>query len=336
MNIFVTGGTGYIGSNTCVKLLNAGHKIIIADNFYNSKPDVLDQIKIITETDIKFYETDLLGKNNLEKIFAENEIDCVIHFAGYKAVGESCEKPLEYYHNNVTGTLNLLFLMKKYNVKKIVFSSSATVYGNPASVPISEDFPLKTTNPYGSTKLFIEYILKDLYNSDNSFSVSILRYFNPIGADKSGYLGENPVGIPNNLMPYIVKVAQGELKYLNVFGNDYNTPDGTGVRDYIHVTDLADAHLKAVDYISDKTGYFVHNVGTGKGFSVLDIIKTFEKVNNIKIPYKIVPRRPGDVPSCYANPEKAEKELNFHAKYTLKDMCKDSWNFIIKQGVNNG
>ncbi|MBR4949613.1 MAG: UDP-glucose 4-epimerase GalE [Clostridia bacterium] len=327
MNIFVTGGTGYIGSNTCVKLIEAGHNVIVADNFYNSMPEVLDQIKIITGKTVKFYETDLLDAEGLDKIFEENEIDCVIHFAGYKAVGESCQKPLKYYNNNITGTLNLLFSMRNHNVKKIVFSSSATVYGNPETVPICEDAPLSTTNPYGSTKLFIENILKDISKSDEEFSISILRYFNPIGADKSGYLGDNPVGIPNNLMPYIVKVAKGELSCLNVFGNDYDTHDGTGVRDYVHVSDLADAHIKAVEYIADKKGCFVHNIGTGVGYSVLDIVKTFEKVNNIKIPYKITPRRPGDIATCFANPEKAKKELSFTAKLSLEDMCRDSWNY---------
>ncbi len=327
MNIFVTGGTGYIGSNTCVKLIEAGHNVIALDNFYNSTPQVLDQIKIITGKDVKFYETDLLDAKGLDKIFEENEIDCVIHFAGYKAVGESCQKPLEYYNNNITGTLNLLFSMKKHNVKKIVFSSSATVYGNPETVPLCEDSPLSTTNPYGSTKLFIEHILKDLSKADEEFSISILRYFNPIGADKSGYLGDNPVGIPNNLMPYIVKVAKGELSFLNVFGNDYNTHDGTGVRDYIHVSDLAVAHIKAVEYIADKKGYFVHNIGTGTGYSVLDIVNAFEKANNIRIPYKMAPRRPGDIPTYLANPEKAKKELGFEAVLSLEDMCRDSWSY---------
>ena len=327
MSILVTGGAGYIGSHTVVELLEAGENIVIVDNFCNSKPEVLERVKQITNREFKFYKVDLLDEVNLEQVFKENKIEAVIHFAGLKAVGESVSKPIEYYHNNITGTLVLLKLMKKYNCKKIVFSSSATVYGMPKTVPIKEDFPLSTTNPYGSTKLMIEQILQDVVISDNEFSVVLLRYFNPIGAHKSGLLGEEPNGIPNNLMPYIVGVATGKLEVLNVFGNDYPTTDGTGVRDYIHVVDLAKGHLKALDKARKEAGTHIYNLGTGKGYSVLDLIKTFEKVNNIEVKYKIAPRRPGDIAICYADPTKAKRELGWSAEKGLEEMCRDSWNY---------
>ena len=301
MVILVTGGAGYIGSHTCVELLEKGEEIVVVDNFCNSKPIVIDKIKEITKKEFKFYECDLLDKPKLEKVFQENNIKEVIHFAGLKAVGESVQKPLEYYHNNITGTIMLLEVMKKYNCKKIVFSSSATVYGLPKTVPIKEDFPLSTTNPYGSTKLFIEQILKDVCVSDKDFAVILLRYFNPIGAHKSGLIGEDPNGIPNNLMPFIARVADGVYPELKVFGNDYDTPDGTGVRDYIHVVDLSIGHIKAIEKIRQMNGVEIYNLGTGHGFSVLDLVKTFEKVNNVKVNYKIVGRRAGDIAVCYAN-----------------------------------
>lgn len=328
--ILVTGGTGYIGSHTVVELLNKGEKIIIVDNFSNSSPEVLDKIKQITNKDFKFYEVDLLNEESLEKVFKENQIESVIHFAGLKAVGESVAKPIEYYHNNITGTLILLKLMKKYSCKKIVFSSSATVYGNPKELPIKENFPLSTTNPYGSTKLMIEQILQDIANSDKEFSVAILRYFNPIGAHESGLIGEVPNGIPNNVMPYIIKVAKGEYEQLTIFGNDYPTPDGTGIRDYIHVVDLSLGHLKALDKIRKEKGVKIYNLGTGKGYSVLDLVKMFEKVNNVKVNYKIGERRPGDIPKCYADASKAEKELDWKAEKNLEKMCRDGWNFAVR------
>ncbi len=330
MSILVTGGAGYIGSHTCVELLEKGEEIVIVDNFSNSKPEVLDKIKDITGKKFKFYEVDLLDKTKLEKVFQDNHIEEVIHFAGLKAVGESVKKPIEYYHNNITGTLVLLELMKKYNCKKIVFSSSATVYGNPKTVPIKEDFPLSTTNPYGSTKLMIEQILKDVAVADNEFSCILLRYFNPIGAHESGLIGENPNGIPNNLMPYIARVATGQYEKLNVFGNDYDTPDGTGVRDYIHVVDLAKGHIKAIEKARNMKGVEAYNLGTGKGYSVLDLVKTFEKVNNVTVKYEIVPRRPGDIAICYADPSKAKEELGWTAEKDVEDMCRDTWNFIQK------
>ena len=328
MSILVTGGAGYIGSHTCVELLNKEEKIVIVDNFSNSKPEVLEKIKEITNKDFKFYEVDLLNKEKLEKVFEENpDIDSCIHFAGLKAVGESVAKPIEYYHNNVTGTLILLDTMRKHGCKKIVFSSSATVYGNPKTVPIKEDFPLSTTNPYGTTKLMIEQILKDLYVSDNEWSVILLRYFNPIGAHKSGKLGESPNGIPNNLMPSINQVACGKLDHLNVFGDDYPTKDGTGVRDYIHVVDLSLGHLKAIDKVRTMKGVEIYNLGTGKGYSVLDIVKAFEDATGIKIKYEITNRRPGDIPTCYADPTKAKEELGWEATKDIKEMCEDSWRF---------
>lgn len=327
MAILVTGGTGYIGSHTAIELLKNGEEIVVVDNLSNSKIEMVDKIKKLSGKDFKFYEVDLLDREKLEKVFQENDIKEVIHFAGLKAVGESCEKPIEYYHNNITGTLILVDLMRKYNCKKIVFSSSATVYGDPATVPIKEDFPLLTTNPYGTTKLMIERILTDIYNSDNEWTVILLRYFNPIGAHESGEIGEDPNGIPNNLMPYINYVASGKLDHLNVFGDDYDTPDGTGVRDYIHVVDLALGHIKAIEKAREIKGIEIYNLGTGKGYSVLDIVKAFEKANNIKIKYEIVARRPGDIATCYADPSKAKRELNWEATKDLEQMCKDSWRY---------
>ena len=327
MAILVTGGTGYIGSHTAIELLKNGEEIVVVDNLSNSKIEMVDKIKKLSGKDFKFYEVDLLDREKLEKVFQENDIKEVIHFAGLKAVGESCEKPIEYYHNNITGTLILVDLMRKYNCKKIVFSSSATVYGDPATVPIKEDFPLSTTNPYGSTKLMIERILTDIYKSDNEWTVILLRYFNPIGAHESGEIGEDPNGIPNNLMPYINYVASGKLDHLNVFGNDYDTPDGTGVRDYIHVVDLALGHIRAIEKAREIKGIEIYNLGTGKGYSVLDIVKAFEKANNIKIKYEIVERRPGDIATCYADPSKAKRELNWEATRDLEQMCKDSWRY---------
>lgn len=328
--ILITGGAGYIGSHTAVELLKNGEELVIVDNFSNSSPEVLEKIKKITGKDFKFYELDLLDEEKLDNVFKENKIEAVIHFAGLKAVGESVEKPIEYYHNNITGTLILLKTMKKYNCKKIVFSSSATVYGNPQKLPIAEDSPLSTTNPYGSTKLMIEQILQDVAVADKDFCIAILRYFNPIGAHESGLIGEVPNGIPNNIMPYIMKVAKGEYKELTIFGDDYPTKDGTGVRDYIHVVDLSKGHLKALDKIRKEAGVKIYNLGTGNGYSVLELVKNFEKVNNVKVNYKIGPRRPGDIPACYANPRKAEKELGWKAEKGIEEMLKDSWNFVNK------
>jgi len=317
--ILVTGGAGYIGSHTAVELLNAGKDIVIVDNFCNSKPEAIDNIKKITGRDFSFYEADLRDTDAVERIFTENEIECVIHFAGLKAVGESVEKPMEYYHNNLLSTLVLCQVMAKNKVKKLVFSSSATVYGDPHTVPICEDFPLHTTNPYGTTKLMIEQILSDLYVSDNEWGIVILRYFNPIGANKSGIIGEDPNGIPNNLLPYVAKVAAQELPHLNVFGNDYPTVDGTGVRDYIHVVDLSLGHVCAVNKLENEQGVFTYNLGTGNGYSVLQIVEAFEKASGRAVPYKIVPRRPGDIAACYANPTKAKKELGWEPTISLKD-----------------
>ena len=327
MAILITGGTGYIGSHTVVELLKKGEDIVVVDNFSNSKPEVLDKLKTITGKEIKFYELDLLDETKLEVVFKENDIESVIHFAGLKAVGESVAKPIEYYHNNITGTLVLLKLMKKYNCKKIVFSSSATVYGTPKTVPIKEDFPLSTTNPYGSTKLMIEQILKDVCVADKDFTAILLRYFNPIGAHESGLIGENPNGIPNNLMPYINQVAIGKLDHLNVFGNDYDTVDGTGVRDYIHVVDLAKGHVKAIEKARKITGAEPYNLGTGRGYSVLELVKAFEDATGVKVKYEIAPRRPGDIATCYADPTKAKKELDWVAEKDIVAMCKDAWNF---------
>lgn len=327
MKVLVTGGAGYIGSHTCVELLNNGHDVIIVDNLSNSKPEVINRIKELTGKDFKFYKADILNKKEIDKIFKENNIEAVIHFAGLKAVGESVKIPLRYYYNNVTGTLVLCEVMQKHNVKKMVFSSSATVYGKPKTVPITEDFPLSATNPYGRTKLMIEQILRDVYVSDNDWSIALLRYFNPIGAHESGRIGEDPNGIPNNLMPYITQVAIGKRERLNVFGDDYDTHDGTGVRDYIHVVDLAKGHLKALEKVMSTKGVEAYNLGTGVGYSVLDVVRNFEKVTGKKIPYVITSRRPGDIDKCYADPTKACKELGWKAEKTLEDMCRDAWNW---------
>ncbi len=327
--ILVTGGAGYIGTHTCVELLNKGEEVVVLDNFSNSNPQALENVKKITGKDLKFYQGDMIDRNILEKIFTENEIEAVIDFAAYKAVGESVQKPVEYYTNNVSTVLVLLDEMKKHNVKTLVFSSSATVYGDPEVVPITEECKVGgTTNPYGTSKLMVEQILKDLYKSDNEWNIAILRYFNPVGAHESGLIGEDPKGVPANLMPYIQKVAAGKLKELSVFGNDYDTKDGTGVRDYIHVVDLAIGHIKALDKLrKDKAGMHIYNLGTGVGYSVLDMVNAFEKANNIKVPYKIAPRRAGDIAMCYSDPKKAKEELGFEATRTLEDMCRDSWNF---------
>ena len=332
MAILLPGGAGYIGSHTAVELLNAGKEIVILDNFSNSKPEVLEKIKKITGKDFKFYEIDYLDREKLEKVFEENNIEAVLNFAGYKAVGESIQKPIEYYENNISGALVLLDTMKKYGCKKFIFSSSATVYGEPERIPLTEDCKTGgTTNPYGTTKLFIEQILKDIYKSDNTWDICILRYFNPVGAHKSGLIGEEPQGIPNNLMPYVARVAAGKLKELSVFGNDYDTPDGTGVRDYIHVVDLAKGHIKALEKLEKEgKGLFIYNLGTGKGYSVLDMVKAFEKSTGKKVAYKIAPRRSGDIATCYSDPTKAKEELGWEATKTLDEMCKDSWSFINK------
>ena len=330
MTILVTGGTGYIGSNTVVKLIQNGYDVIIVDDFSNSKPIVLDKLKKITGKEIMFYEINLCDKEKLEIVFKENKIDAVIHFAGYKAVGESVAKPLMYYRNNLDSTLSLLELMVEYKVRKIVFSSSATVYGDPEELPIRETARLSVTNPYGATKLYIEGILKDLYVSDNDFRIAILRYFNPVGADESGLLGEDPNGIPNNLMPYIVKVANKELPCLNIFGNDYDTKDGTGVRDYIHVVDLALGHVKALEYLDKNEGMDYYNLGTGKGYSVLEMVNLFQKVNEVEVPYKIAPRRDGDIATCYADTNKAFEKLNWKAEHGLEDMVKSAYNYVLK------
>ena len=330
MAVLLPGGAGYIGSHTAVELLNSGKEIVIIDNFSNSKAEVLEKIKKITGKDFKFYEMDYRDKEKLEKVFTENDIEAVLNFAGYKAVGESVQKPIEYYDNNINGALALLEVMKKHNVKKFIFSSSATVYGDPEVIPITEECKTGgTTNPYGTTKLFIEQILKDTYASDNTWDICILRYFNPIGAHESGLIGEEPQGIPNNLMPYVVRVAAGILPQLSVFGNDYNTPDGTGVRDYIHVVDLAKGHVLALNKLEkENKGLFIYNLGTGTGYSVLDMVKAFEKATGKEVPYKIAPRRSGDIATCYANPKKAKEELGWEATKTLEDMCRDSWNYI--------
>ncbi len=330
MNVLVTGGAGYIGSHTSVELLNAGHEVVCIDNFMNSKMEAVNRVEKITGKKVKFYEGDIRDRKILDKIFTENKIDAVINFAGLKAVGESCAKPLEYYENNIEGLLILAFAMRDHNVKNLVFSSSATVYGKPDRVPIKEDFPLSTSNPYGSTKLFIEYMLKDLYKADPTFNIAILRYFNPIGAHESGLIGEDPKGIPNNLCPYITQVAVGKREYLGVFGNDYNTPDGTGVRDYIHVVDLSKGHVLAVNKLVENPGLIIVNLGTGHGYSVLDMVKAFEKATGRPIPYKIMPRRPGDIDECYADPSLAKEILGFEATKTLEDMCIDAMNWQLK------
>lgn len=336
MNVLVTGGAGYIGTHTSVELLNAGHNVVCVDNLVNSKKEAVNRVEKITGKKVKFYEGDIRDRKILDKIFEENKIDSVINFAGLKAVGESCAKPLEYYENNIEGLLVLMFAMRDHGVKNLVFSSSATVYGKPKSVPIKEDFPLSTSNPYGSTKLFIEYMLKDVYKADPSFNIAILRYFNPVGAHESGLIGEDPKGIPNNLCPYITQVAVGKRKELGVFGNDYNTHDGTGVRDYIHVVDLAKGHVLAVNKLAENPGLIIVNLGTGHGYSVLDMVKAFEKVTGKPIPYKIMPRRPGDIDECYADPSYAEELLGFKAEKTLEDMCRDAmhWQTMNPNGYD--
>lgn len=325
MSILVTGGAGYIGSHTSVELLNAGYKIIIVDNFANSKPEVLKRIKEISGKSIRFYEVDILDKKALNKVFEENKIVAAVHFSGLKAVGESVRIPLKYYHNNITGTLILCELMEKHRVKKMVFSSSATVYGIPKEVPISENSSLGSVNPYGRTKLMIEEILRDLHVSDNAWSIALLRYFNPAGAHESGRIGEDPNGIPNNLMPHITQVAVGRREKLSIFGSDYSTHDGTGVRDYIHVVDLAKGHLKALDKIMQTTGIEAYNLGTGTGYSVLDVVMNFEKATGQKISYEFTDRRPGDIDECYADPAKAKKDLGWAAEKNIEDMCRDAW-----------
>ncbi len=332
--ILVTGGAGYIGSHTVIELIKAGYKAVIVDNLSNSKYESVKRVEKIVGEKIPFIEADILDKDAIRKIFKDYKIDAVINFAGYKAVGESVQKPIEYYHNNIGGLIALVEVMKEFDCKNLVFSSSATVYGDPASVPIKEDFPLSTTNPYGSTKLFIEYILKDLYKADNSWNIAILRYFNPVGAHESGTIGEDPNGIPNNLCPYITKVAVGKLPYLNVFGGDYPTKDGTGVRDFIHVVDLAVGHVLSVNKLLEKSGLFVVNLGTGTGYSVLDMVNAFSKAYGKEIPYKIVDRRPGDIAECYADPTYAYELLGFKAVKTLDDMCQDAlrWQINNPQG----
>ncbi len=330
MNILVAGGAGYIGSHICVELLEAGYDVVVIDDFSNSRPEVLDYIKEITGKAVKFYEFNILDEAKTKQVFEENKLDAIIHCAAFKAVGESVVKPIEYYMNNLTTTLIMAKMMRDYGVNSIVFSSSATVYGDPEVVPLTEDCKLgETTNPYGTSKAMMERILTDVAHAYPQMSVTLLRYFNPIGAHESGLIGENPKGIPNNLMPYIMKVATGELPELGVFGNDYDTPDGTGVRDYIHVVDLAKGHVLAIEKYATP-GVHICNLGTGKGYSVLDIVKAFERVNNIKIPYVIKDRRPGDIATCYADPTRAKEELGWVAEKTLDDMCKDTWNFAKK------
>ena len=328
--ILVTGGAGYIGSHTTIELIEAGYDVVVVDNLYNSKTEAVRRVEQIVGRKIKFYKADVCDKDAMRKVFKENDFAAVINFAGYKAVGESVQKPVEYYENNIGGMLALIDVMREFNVKNLVFSSSATVYGNPHTVPITEDFPLSTTNPYGSTKLFIEYILKDVAKADPEFNIAILRYFNPIGAHASGLIGEDPNGIPNNLCPYITKVAVGKLKEVHVFGNDYPTKDGTGVRDYIHVVDLAKGHVLAVNKLLTKSGLFIVNLGTGTGYSVLDMIKAFSKALGRDIPYVIDPRRPGDIAECYADPTLAYKLIGFKAEKTLDDMSRDALNWQMK------
>ena len=326
MRILVTGGAGYIGSHTCLELLNQGHEVVVADNLCKSCEEALNRVKELTGKDLTFYKVDLLDKEGLDQMFDQEKIDAVIHFAGLKAVGESVAKPLEYYHNNITGTLNLCDSMRNHGVKKIIFSSSATVYGDPAFVPITEDCPKgKITNPYGQTKSMLEQVLTDLHVADPEWNVILLRYFNPVGAHESGRIGEDPTGIPNNLTPYITQVAVGKLKEVNVFGNDYDTPDGTGVRDYIHVMDLADGHVKALKKFADKPDVYIYNLGTGRGYSVLEMIHSFSKAVGHEIPYVIKPRRPGDIATCYADATKAKEELGWVAKRGVDEMCRDAW-----------
>lgn len=335
MAILVTGGAGYIGSHTCIELLNAGYEVVVADNLCNSCEESLKGVEEITGKTVKFYEADIRDKEAMNKIFDNEKIESVIHFAGLKAVGESVAKPLEYYDNNIAGTLVLCDVMRNHGVKNIVFSSSATVYGDPAIIPITEECPKGTcTNPYGWTKSMLEQILTDLHTADEEWNVVLLRYFNPIGAHKSGRIGENPKGIPNNLMPYITQVAIGKLECLSVFGDDYDTPDGTGVRDYIHVVDLAIGHVKAIEKLNDKEGVSIYNLGTGNGYSVLEMVKAFEKASGKKVNYKIAPRRPGDIAVCYADPSKAKRELGWVAERGLEEMCEDSWRW--QSGNPNG
>ena len=329
--IFVTGGAGFIGSHTCVELLDSGYEVVVVDNLCNSSKESLKRVEKITGKSVKFYEADIADKDAMNKVFEENDISCVIHFAGLKAVGESVQKPLEYYQNNISGTLNMCEVMRNHGVKNIIFSSSATVYGDPASVPITEKFPKgQCTNPYGWTKSMLEQILTDIQFADKEWNVILLRYFNPIGAHKSGLIGEDPNGIPNNLMPYVMKVAIGQLPQVNVFGNDYPTPDGTGVRDYIHVVDLAKGHVKAIEKIEENPGVKIYNLGTGKGYSVLDVINNVSKAVGKEIPYVIAERRAGDIAECYADPALAKEELGWEAQYGMKEMCEDSWNWQQK------
>ena len=330
MKILVTGGAGFIASHTNVELLNAGYDVVVVDNLVNSSRESVARVEELTGKKISFYEEDLLNEKAIDAIFEKENIDSVIHFAALKAVGESCQIPLRYFDNNLTGTLNLLKVMEKHGVKSIVFSSSATVYGKPESVPIREDFPLSVSNPYGRTKLIIEDMLRDIYKSDNEWDIALLRYFNPIGAHESGMIGENPHGIPNNLLPYVAKVAAGQLECVNVFGDDYDTPDGTGVRDYIHVVDLATGHIKALEKLVTHPGLVTYNLGKGVGYSVLDIIKNFEKACGKEIPYKITPRRPGDIDMCYADPTKAKEELGWEATRSIDKMCEDAWRWQTK------
>ena len=330
MKILVTGGAGFIASHTNVELLNAGYEVVIVDNLINSSKKSIDRVEELTGKKITFYEEDLLNEKALDDIFDKEKIDSVIHFAALKAVGESCEIPLRYFDNNLTGTLNLLKVMEKHNVKSLVFSSSATVYGKPKTVPIKEDFPLSVSNPYGRTKLITEDMLRDIYKSDNEWNIAILRYFNPIGAHESGRIGENPNGIPNNLLPYIAKVAAGQLECVNVFGDDYDTPDGTGVRDYIHISDLAEGHIKALQKLSEHPGLVTYNLGTGVGYSVLEIINSFEKACGKKIPYKIAPRSAGYIDMCYADPLKAKEELGWEAARGIDKMCEDAWRWQVQ------
>lgn len=326
MKILVTGGAGYIGSHTCVELLNEGYEVVIMDNLYNSSQKAVDRIQEITGKSVAFYKTDILDKEGMQEIFDKESIDAVIHFAGLKAVGESVQKPLEYYHTNITGTLNLCDVMRDHGVKNIIFSSSATVYGDPAQIPITEECPKGTpTNPYGWTKWMLEQILTDIHTADSEWNVILLRYFNPIGAHKSGMIGEDPKGIPNNLLPYVAQVAIGKLECVGVFGDDYDTPDGTGVRDYIHVVDLAKGHVKAINKLADKDGVNVYNLGTGKGYSVLEVIKAFGKACGHEIPYQIKPRRAGDIATCYSKCDKAKAELGWEAEFGIEEMCADSW-----------
>lgn len=326
MSILVAGGAGYIGSHTCVELLEAGYDVVVVDNLYNANQEALNRVEQITGKKVVFYEADILDKEALNKIFDAHEIEAVIHFAGYKAVGESVQKPIEYYHNNMTGTLVLCDVMRAHGVKNIVFSSSATVYGDPAQIPITEKCPKgQPTNPYGWTKSMLEQVLTDIHTSDNEWNVILLRYFNPIGAHKSGLIGEDPKGIPNNLVPYVAQVAVGKRPALGVFGNDYDTPDGTGVRDYIHVVDLAVGHVKAIEKLREKPGVEVYNLGTGNGYSVLQVVAAFEKACGHAIPYEIKPRREGDIATCYCDPQKAKEDLGWVAKYGIDEMCEDSW-----------